>query len=110
MIEWNLQGEVTEWNPAAEEIFGYSKAEVLGRCAVNFLVPKELRPTLRHLLSCLLSGKTIEEAIALEHFELEVADSTKIKVAHENLTKDGRLIICEWYNTPWWIAKVRLLG
>ncbi|MDK3155443.1 PAS domain S-box protein [Kamptonema cortianum] len=110
VIEWNLRGEVTEWNPAAEEIFGYSKAEVLGRCAVNFLVPKELRPTLRHLLSCLLSGKTIEEGISLEHFELEVADSTKIKVAHENLTKDGRLIICEWYNTPLVDRKGQIIG
>lgn len=100
VIEWNLQGEVMEWNPAAEQVFGYSKAEVLGRQAGEFLVPEWLKPSLSQLLHQMLTGTLNKEAIAFEHLDLEIGNDTNVKVAHENLTKDGRTIICEWYNTP----------
>ena len=29
-IEWDVDFRVTDWNPAAEKIFGYSQEEVLG--------------------------------------------------------------------------------
>lgn len=32
-IEWDLQGNIRDWNPAAEQIFGYPKETILGRNA-----------------------------------------------------------------------------
>ncbi len=82
VIEWNLDAEIVEWNPAAEAIFGYQKDEVLGRQVVGLLVPESAR----------------------ERAELEWQDLLSRKVGrhvtYHNLTKDGRTIICEWYNTP----------
>jgi PAS domain S-box-containing protein len=82
VIEWNLDAEIVEWNPAAEAIFGYHKNEVLGRQIVGLLVPESDR----------------------ERAELEWSDLLSRKVGrhvtYKNLTKDGRTIICEWYNTP----------
>lgn len=36
-------GGVTEWNPAAERIFGYERASVLGRELAELIVPPSLR-------------------------------------------------------------------
>ncbi|HMH45906.1 MAG TPA: PAS domain S-box protein, partial [Pyrinomonadaceae bacterium] len=82
VIEWNLDAEIVEWNPAAEAIFGYRKNEAIGRQIVGLLMPE--------------SGR--------EQAELEWSDLLSRKVGrhvtYKNLTKDGRTIICEWYNTP----------
>src|SRR5919199_1822964 len=40
VIEWTPNFEVVDWNPAAEKIFGYSKSEVLGRRAIELIVPE----------------------------------------------------------------------
>jgi two-component system, sensor histidine kinase and response regulator len=37
------QSNVIEWNPAAERIFGHSRAEVLGRPMAEFIVPPTMR-------------------------------------------------------------------
>lgn len=37
----DLVGNVNDWNPGAERIFGYSAAEVLGRPAIELLAPDE---------------------------------------------------------------------
>lgn len=34
---------VVEWNPAAERIFGYGKAEVLGKCLTELIIPPQYR-------------------------------------------------------------------
>jgi diguanylate cyclase (GGDEF)-like protein/PAS domain S-box-containing protein len=36
-------GRITEWNAAAKRIFGWSRAEVLGRALADLIVPEELR-------------------------------------------------------------------
>jgi PAS domain S-box-containing protein len=82
VLEWNLNAEIVEWNPAAEAVFGYSKQEVLGRQITGLLTPE--------------SGR---ERAALEWNEL-LSEKVGKHVTHENLTKDGRTITCEWYQTP----------
>lgn len=82
VIEWNLDMEVVEWNPAAEAVFGYQKAEVLGQKAVDFLVPA--------------ANKAEIEKLWLDL----VVHAQRVGCTHANLTKDGRVIICEWYNSP----------
>ncbi len=43
MIVVDACGRVSQWNPGAEAIFGYSEAEVLGRDLHAFITPPELR-------------------------------------------------------------------
>ncbi|MEG4281787.1 PAS domain S-box protein [Microcoleus sp. A006_D1] len=79
VIELNLNLEIITWNPAAEAIFGYSEQEAKGRVAPDLIVSESFRQQASEILDLGLKGK-----------------SSGIS---ENLTKDGRIIICEWYNT-----------
>ena len=81
VIEWNINFEIQQWNPAAERIFGYSKTEALGR-HFAFLVPEADREQIKQVTLAILKqeGGTLS--------------------ANENLTKDERTIICEWHNSP----------
>lgn len=79
VIELNLSLEIITWNPAAVTIFGYSEQEAKGRVATDLIVPESYRE----------QGSEI----------FDRGLSTKSSATSENLTKDGRIIICEWYNT-----------
>lgn len=81
-IEWDENAGVRRWNKAAERIFGYTKAEMLGRNDWERLVPEEDREQVRKVFQGLLDRG-------------EPTPST-----NRNVTKDGRVIICEWQNTP----------
>jgi PAS domain S-box-containing protein len=81
VIEWDLGFRVTQWNPAAEKIFGHSRAQAMGRHA-SFIVPAPARPQVDQVWSELLKAK---------------GGSRR---SNDNLTCDGRLIHCEWYHTP----------
>ncbi len=73
---------VMSWNPAAERIFGFTAKEALGRHPYDFIVPEGAKEHLDTIFSRLLEGDA-------------TAHST-----NENLAKDGRLITCQWTNTP----------
>ncbi|MCC3454173.1 PAS domain S-box protein [Microcoleus sp. PH2017_08_TRC_O_A] len=79
VIELNLSLEIITWNPAAEAIFGYSEQEAKGRVATDLIVPESYRQQASEIFDRGLSAKS--------------------SATSENLTKDGRIIICEWYNT-----------
>ena len=81
VIEGNNKGEIVEWNAAAEVIFGYSKSEIIGQSAF-LLVPEYLTEQVSQIWQDLMAQKGGTRCTA------------------ENITKDGRIIICEWYNTP----------
>lgn len=82
VIEWNTKFEVVSWNPAAERIFGYSFEEAKGRHAAGLIVPAEYKAAVDDVWANLLkqTGGT--------------------RSTNGNVTKDGRAITCEWYNTP----------
>ncbi len=82
VLEWNLDYQVTAWNPAAEEIFGYRADEAIGQNALELIVPK---------------GNKIDGDRVMKELLNQMGGTRRIS---ENLTKDGRTIICEWYNTP----------
>ena len=42
-IAMNAEGEITDWNAAAEGTFGWSKAEVVGRRLGDTIIPPQLR-------------------------------------------------------------------
>jgi PAS domain S-box-containing protein len=72
-----------DWNPSAQRVFGYSKGEVLGMGPpFEKLIPKSQWEHVKRVLTRVRSGDMSATSI------------------NENLTKDGRLITCEWFNTP----------
>jgi PAS domain S-box-containing protein len=81
VVEWDLQFRVAAWNPSAERIFGYSRQEAVGQHA-RFIVPPHYREHVDQVWQALLKQQG-------------GARST-----NDNVTKDGRTISCEWYNTP----------
>jgi two-component system, cell cycle sensor histidine kinase and response regulator CckA len=91
VIEWNLDFCVTRWNPAAEQVFGYSAAEAFGQHAA-FIVPEAVRPHVTTIWQRLLN--------------LQGGGRS----TNENLHKDGRRILCEWYNTPLADEQGRVVG
>ena len=91
VIEWNRNFEIKEWNQAAERIFGYSKSEVLGR-HFGFLVTDDFKICLKEMLHDFVSQKR------------------RMFSTNENLTKDGRKIVCEWYNYPLVTANGEVVG
>lgn len=92
VIEWTINLEVADWNPAAEKIFGYSKREALGSHAVELMVPESARKHVNQVWQQLLlqQGGT--------------------RSANENITKEGRKIYCEWYNAPLINSEGQVIG
>jgi PAS domain S-box-containing protein len=82
VIEWNRNFEVEDWNPAAEKIFGYSKEEAMGRHVAGLIIPEEIKAAIDGVMQDL------------------VKQQGGTRSTNENITKDGRTIVCEWYNTP----------
>lgn len=81
-IAWDADFRVTDWNPAAERIFGYTKAEALDRHAYDIIVPKDATFAIDKVWADLLSGDRSSHSI------------------NANVRKDGTHITCEWFNTP----------
>jgi len=61
-------GNIIDWNPAAEKIFGYTKAEVIGKDMAELILPGWLRPNHREGLSNYLatgSGRALDRRIEM---------------------------------------------
>jgi PAS domain S-box-containing protein len=81
-IIWDPEFCVVTWNPAAENIFGFTASEAIGKHPYDIIVPKDAQPHVDAIWHRLLEGDTTA------HSE------------NENITKDGRIITCYWTNTP----------
>ncbi|HEY9905209.1 MAG TPA: PAS domain S-box protein [Candidatus Sericytochromatia bacterium] len=92
VVEWNANGEIVDWNPAAQVIFGYSKAQALGHQAAGLIVSEQVSERVGQVMSNLLAGKG------------------GTRSTNENLTKDGKTIVCDWYNTRLIDAQGNVLG
>lgn len=82
VIEWDPEFRVTAWNPAAERIFGYTADEMMGRKGDLLIVPDRARAQVEDVWSAVISRRG------------------GWRSTNENKTKDGRVILCDWYNTP----------
>ncbi len=81
-IVWDSEFRVESWNPAATTIFGYTAAEVKGQHAFKSIVPPEVQPLVDEIWQRLSSG------------------DNSAHIVNENVTRDGRRIVCLWSNTP----------
>ncbi len=91
VIEWDTGFCVTRWNPAAERIFGYSAAEAIGQHA-DLIVSEGIQPVVDAVFAALRERSGGERS------------------THENLTKDGRVVVCDWFNTPLTSADGTVIG
>ncbi|TVQ19430.1 MAG: EAL domain-containing protein [Leptolyngbya sp. DLM2.Bin15] len=84
------QGRVVDWNPAAIAVFGYSKADMLGKVPDGVLGVEGDRglPT------------------AISNIDRETSPPR----LQTNGTKDGRTIFCEWHHTPLRQANGEVMG
>lgn len=82
VIERTIKGDIVTWNQAAENIFGYTATEAIGKIGIELLVPEDLRGQIYKIIEPVLTEKNSNHNI------------------NENLTKSGETIICEWYDTP----------
>ncbi|HZX98518.1 MAG TPA: PAS domain S-box protein [Dermatophilaceae bacterium] len=55
----SLDGIITSWNPAAERMYGYSAAEVIGKPA-KFLTPKDQAGEVKAVLEQIRAGRHVE--------------------------------------------------
>lgn len=92
MIEWDREFRVTDWNPAAERIFGYTREEALGKFGQDLVVPEAVRPYVKDVWQQLLDSRGA------------------VNAHNENVTKDGRTIVCEWSNTTLVDASGEVVG
>jgi len=79
-VVWREGFVVTDWNRQAEAVFGWKREEVLGRSFIDFMVPESDRERLKPRLGRLVQENVLPHGI------------------NDNLTRDGRVITCEWFN------------
>lgn len=83
---------IIDWNPAAEKIFGYTKQEAVGKYPDQLINSPAARLVVQQIRQQLAAGKMVDHNLM------------------ENITKDGRVIICEWHNTPLKDAKNQIVN
>jgi len=82
VVEWGPDLVVIDWNPMAERLFGWSRAEAIGKHAYELIVAPEMRAAIDSVWTQVL------------------ADKTGTRSTNANVTKDGRSLTCEWHNSP----------
>jgi len=80
-IEWDGDGHVVDWSPAAESIFGYSRTEAKSLWVLDIVAPGDRDQVER------VWNRQVEQEGGYFSY-------------NANLTRDGRVILCEWHNTP----------
>lgn len=92
VIEWGMDFTIVQWNDGAERIFGYTRQQAIGSRGHEILVPPTARPHVQDVWDQL------------------IAQSGGTRSTNENLTADGRIIVCEWFNTPLVDASGNVVG
>ncbi len=82
-IEWNDQVRPTAWSKRAEEIFGWTEMEVMSERFDWFSkIYEEDLPWVERISKQLVNGEV-----------------QRTNIRHRNVTKEGRVIWCEWFNS-----------
>ncbi len=83
VIEWDREGRVVRWSPMAEQIFGWSAAEVIGKYWHEWSI---------------VYPEDFERVCQLTNQLLQSREPRNV-CCNRNYTKDGSVIYCEWYNS-----------
>lgn len=88
VLEFDTNGILWRWNESAERTFGWRADEVIGKKHFSIILPNadddhlgDVRTRVEDLVATMFDGQ----------------QSTTSR--NENLTKDGRIITCQWYNS-----------
>ncbi len=92
IFSWDLNDKVTDFNDAATRVFGFEISEIVGKSHLDLLVPPELKEEVTHKLKTV---KLYPEGLFNRG---------------QNVTKDGRRIICDWVNFPLYDQQGRSIG
>jgi PAS domain S-box-containing protein len=76
IVAKTVEGVVTGWNPAAERVFGYSEAEMVGQ-SIFMLIPPELHDSERDILAHIRRGERVDFADTVRIRK----DGTRINIA-----------------------------
>jgi diguanylate cyclase (GGDEF)-like protein/PAS domain S-box-containing protein len=91
VIEWTPDRRVRRWSSQAEAIFGWTAAEAVGRgCQELGLVHPESHDIVNAVYVELLEGR-----------------ARRNRLLARNLTREGRAIWCEWYNSAFFDSEGR---
>ncbi len=82
IIEFDIDFNISEWNKAAEKIFGYTRKEALGENIIRLIVTRDSTSDVEDIWQRLLNYEAVIGSIT------------------ENKTRSGAIIFCEWYVTP----------
>ena len=82
VVAWDKDFNVTQWAGEAEKIFGWSAAETLGKPIMDLhMIYAEDIPRVQEAMAKLVGG------------------ARHVISSNQNVTKDGRVIHCDWYNS-----------
>ncbi|MGE5424144.1 MAG: PAS domain S-box protein [Syntrophothermus sp.] len=83
LVEWDNEFIVTRWSKRAEQMFGWKAKETLGKPIqnLNMIFPEDI-PIVETTMNRLGSGK-----------------ERMVVSGNRNVTKNGRIIYCIWYNS-----------
>lgn len=91
VIEFGVDGRIRAWNSAANNLFGYSEEEAIGQ-HWRLIIPP----------SAIVIVEDIWRRLMLRE--------GGVRSTNHNATKDGRIISCEWFNTPLVDAEGHTIG
>jgi PAS domain S-box-containing protein len=91
-ISLDLNFKIIDWNPAAESIFGYNRKEAINIHIADLIIPDDIKESVDIVFRNLLSGKGGKHN------------------TNDNITKAGKRIICDWYNTILYNVKGEITG
>jgi PAS domain S-box-containing protein len=91
-VVWDRDCCVTEWNHRAEELFGWKREEILGKNFFDYIIPDNTRARVEAIVRSLLAGEFPSHSI------------------NDNLTRSGRIILCEWNNSILFDSSGQIIG
>ncbi len=92
IIEFDIDLNISEWNKAAEKIFGYTRTEAIDQNIMRLILPRDSSEDAERLWERLLNYEAVIGSVI------------------ENKTRSGALIFCEWFVTPLTDKKNDIVG